>query len=428
MADDQNYRTMWKDMGLNLEKHDALLSVLGQLYSELFMTQKNRPMGMQYFDFVMSEVHGLRIKELLDARETGRKVIGAFCVFVPEEFVLALDGILVGLCAGADFGTDEAERYLPRNTCALIKSFFGFTLEQVCPYIKACDMIVGENTCDGKKKAYEIYKDLFDNLYVMDLPQMKNATGKGLLKAEYRKFIVQLEKLTGKKMDLAALKKGIELVNGKRRALQRLAKLRAHSPVPISGLDSLLTNQVYFYDDPVRFTDSLEKICDELEARVAVKEGVAPVDVPRILISGCPMAVPNWKVPAIIESTGAVIVGEESCVGERGTQVLTGATGDTLEQLIDHVVDRYWEIDCAIFTPNSSRLDHVRKMVIDYRADGVIHYALQFCSPYQIESNHVEKSLENNGIPVLRIDTDYSQEDTEQIRTRVEAFIERIRG
>jgi benzoyl-CoA reductase/2-hydroxyglutaryl-CoA dehydratase subunit BcrC/BadD/HgdB len=121
-----------------------------------------------------------------------------------------------------------------------------------------------------------------------------------------------------------------------------------------------------------------------------------------------------------------VIVGEESCVGERGTQHLTSDEGESVDALIDNIVDRYFKIDCAVFTPNPSRLEHIRKMAEDYKANGVIQYNIQFCGPYQIESGPVERTLEQEGIPVLRVDTDYSQEDSEQIRTRVEAFIERL--
>ena len=67
-----DYRPMWKELGLDLEAHDALLGVLGPLYAETFTKQPNRPAGMGYFDFVMSEVHGLRIKELMDAKQAGR--------------------------------------------------------------------------------------------------------------------------------------------------------------------------------------------------------------------------------------------------------------------------------------------------------------------------------------------------------------------
>ena len=423
-----DYRPMWIELGLDLEAHDALLGVLGSLYEQTFMKQHNRPAGMKYFDFVMSEVHGLRIKELVDARKQGRKVVGAFCAFIPEEIVLALDGVMVGLCAGAEFATAEAEKLLPRNTCALIKGFFGFALARVCPYLAASDVVVGENTCDGKKKSYEIFKDLVPRLYVMDLPHTKSAEGRSLLKAEFGRFAATLEDLTGKKLTFDALRRGIAAVNAKRSAMHRLARLRAADPAPISGLDALLMNQVYFYDDPARFTGSVNAICDELQQRADRGDGVAPKTTPRIVVSGCPMAVPNWKLPAIVERTGAVIVGEESCIGERGTQFLTTDAGRTVEELMDAIVDRYFKIDCAIFTPNPSRVEHVMRMVKDLDAHGVIHYGLQFCSPYQIEGGPVEKRLEHEGIPTLRIDTDYGQEDVGQLQTRVEAFVERLRG
>jgi len=422
-----DYKNMWKNLGLDLEAHDALLEVLGTGYQDIYMSQQDRPEGMGYFDFVVSEVHGLRIKELMDEKAAGRKVIGSFCVFVPEEIVRATDATLVGLCTGADFAMDEVEKLLPRNTCSLIKSAFGFKLGKVCPYLESADMIVGENTCDGKKKSYELLNNLVPNLYVMDLPQVKSAEGRALLKAEYLRFKKAVEELTGVTIDATRLKKGIEIVNNKRKAVHRLSSLRKADPAPISGLDALLANQVFFYDDPVRFTESVNKICDELEQRIEKKEGVFPEKTPRILMSGCPMALPNWKLPCIIETSGAVIVGEESCVGERGTRNLTDNSWDTVDELMEAIVDRYFQVDCAIFTPNSDRLDHIVEMAKTYKADGVIHYGLQFCQPYLMESMPVEKALEAKNIPSLRIETDYSMEDVEQLRTRVEAFVELLK-
>ncbi len=423
----ENYRSMWADLGLDLEAHDALLDVLGKAYQDIFLTQKNRPEAMGYFDFVMSEVHGLRIKELLDEKAAGRKIIGSYCVFVPEEITLAAGATLVGLCSGADFATEDVEKLLPRNTCALIKSSFGFKIGKVCPYLESADMLVGENTCDGKKKAYESLSNLVENLYVMDLPQVKSENSKALLKSEYQRFKTAVENLTGVSITVESLKEAIRTVNAKRAALHRLASLRKADPAPISGLDALLANQVFFYDNPARFTESVNKICDELEKRIRDKLGVFPEKTPRILVSGCPQAVPNWKIPWIVETAGAVIVGEESCVGERGIRNLTDETGKTVDDLLDAIVDRYFQVDCAIFTPNPERLDHIRQMAAEYKADGVIHYGLQFCQPYLMEAIPVEKALEEENIPCLRIETDYSMEDLGQLKTRVEAFVEQLR-
>ncbi len=63
----------------------------------------------------------------------------------------------------------------------------------------------------------------------------------------------------------------------------------------LAGHDALLANQVFFYDNPARFTESVNKICDELETRIQEKTGAFPANTPRILVSGCPQAVPNRR-------------------------------------------------------------------------------------------------------------------------------------
>jgi benzoyl-CoA reductase/2-hydroxyglutaryl-CoA dehydratase subunit BcrC/BadD/HgdB len=419
-----DYTEMWRNLGLNLENHAGLLSVLSEGYKNIYLSQKGRPKGMEYFDFVISEVHGLRIKEIADAKQAGRKVVGTFCVYVPEEIVLAADGGCIGLCAGAEVGSGEAEKFIPRNTCALIKAFMGFKLAGLCPYVELTDLIVGETTCDGKKKAYEVFQNITGKVYVMEIPNMKNEESKKLWHAEVVKFKETLEAITGKTIDVGGLKKGALLVNGKRRALQRLSRLRAADPAPISGLDALLINQVSFYDDPVRFTQMTNKLCDELEERTQQKIGVSPKGARRVLISGSPMAIPNWKLHSIIEGSGAVVVGEESCVGERNFRDLLDENFSTVDEALQKMADRYLEIDCACFTPNDERLENIKSMTQRLHADGVIHYALQFCTPYMMEAYKVEKAL--GKVPFMRMETDYSMEDVGQLKTRVEAFLEML--
>ncbi len=422
-----NYRHMWQDLGLNLEAHDQLLSVLGKAYKDIYFSQENRPKGMQYLDFVISEVHGLRIEELMEEKKKGNKVIGTFCVYVPEELILSVGGTCIGLCAGADIGIDEAEKVLPRNTCALIKSFMGFKLAGLCPYIQASDLVVGETTCDGKKKAYEILND-YKETYVMEIPHMKTERDRTLWKGEVLQFKEKLEEITGRKVTEENLRKGIDIVNGKRKALQRLSGLRRSNPSPISGLDAILVNQISFYDDPIRFTNNINILCDELEGRVKEGVGVANLDAPRILIAGSPMVAPNWKVPHIVETSGAIVVAEESCVGERNTRDLVEETGQTLDEMIDAIVDRYMKIDCACFTPNTERIEHILNLAQDFEVNGVIHYSIQFCTPYSMEAYKVEKALQQKGIPFLKIETDYGMEDMGQLKTRIEAFLEIVRG
>jgi len=139
------------------------------------------------------------------------------------------------------------------------------------------------------------------------------------------------------------------------------------------------------------------------------------------------MAVPNWKLPFVLESSGAVVVAEESCIGTRNTRDLVAEDGRTLDELIDRIVDRYLKIDCACFTPNVERIEHVVEMARALKVDGVVHYALQFCQPYTIESFKIERALRTAGIPLLKIETDYGMEDVDILKNRVQAFVEMIR-
>lgn len=418
-----DYTQLWDKLGLDLAAHQKLLEALPPTYYDVYLRQENRPQGMEYFDFVVSEIHGLRVQELHAFRQKGGRVVGTFCIFVPEELILAAGGVYVGLCAGIEIGTAQAESVLPRNICPLIKSFMGFKLARVCPYFESCDLLVGETTCDGKKKAFEVLAD-FAPVYVMETPQKKESRDRVLWLEEVRALAAKLEELTGNRISRGALTEAIRKVNAKRRALQRLGELRKADPPPISGRDALLIYQIAFYDDVDRFTAQVNALCDELEERVKNGVGVVPAGTPRLLVTGTPMAIPNWKVPYIVETSGAVIVAEELCTGARYYDALTDENGATLDDLLANVAARHLEADCACFTPNARRLEKIRDMVRQYRAAGVINYVLSFCDPYAVEAYQVEKSLKRAGIPLLKIETDYSQQDAGQLKTRVEAFLE----
>ncbi|KAF1086690.1 R-phenyllactate dehydratase beta subunit [Sporotomaculum syntrophicum] len=422
MAD---YRKMWESLGLNLEAHDQLMDILPPTYGTVFLNQENRPEAMEYFDFVFSEVHGQRIQELLDHKAADGKVIGAFCVYVPEEIIRAAGGICIGLCSGADIGTAQAEKVLPRNICPLIKSFMGFKLGKVCPYFESCDMVVGETTCDGKKKAFEILND-YVPVHVLETPHMKREKDKALWRSEVRDFLTEVEGYTGNKITLDSLRQAIKESNDKRRALLRLNELRRYDPAPISSKDCLLIEQIAMYDDVSRFTAQVNALCDELEKRVQESRGVTEPGAPRLILSGTPMALPNWKVPHVIETSGAVIVAEEMCTGLRYFENLVPEEGENIEQLVEAIADRYLDINCACFTPNEGRMKKLVTLAEELKADGVINCTLAFCDPYLVEANRVEKVLKGHHIPLLNLETDYGQEDSGQIKTRVEAFLEML--
>lgn len=422
MAD---YRKMWEDLGMDVEMHDQLCAVLPQAFGDVFLSQENRPEGMDYYNMVVADIHGIRPAELLEHQKKGGKVFGTFCVYVPDEIVFAADAIATGLCGGSQFWVPGGEKVLPTNTCPLIKASVGARIDRTCPFFRIADMYVGETTCDGKKKAWEILAEDVP-VHVMNLPQMKRAKDVQAWAEEIETFKNIVEEFTGNKVTADKLAESIKLINNKRKALERLYDLRKNETLPISGCDALLISQIAFYDDPARFTQMTNKLCDELEKRVADGVSVVPAGTKRIMLTGTPLAIPNWKLHNIVETSGAAVVCEEMCTGTRYFEKLVDESGTTLEEQYQALANRYMNINCACFTPNSGRIDDILRLAKEYKVDGIIDVNLKFCNLYDTEGYFVERAMKEAGIPVLGIETDYTDSDAQQLRTRVSAFIEML--
>ena len=417
---------MWADLGMDLETHDLLCAALPGAYGDVYLSQENRPENMAFYDFVVSDIHGIRPAELIELQKAGGKVFGTFCVYVPDEIVVACGGAVTGLCGGSQFWVPEGERVLPTATCPLIKASLGAHFGKTCPYFAVADVYVGETTCDGKKKAYEIL-GADKQTYVMDMPQMKRPQDIEKWTGEIAAFAKEVERITGKTLTAEALGDAIKLINEKRHALARVYEARkATNCIPISGRDALLVTQIAFFDDPARCAEMANKLADELEQRVANGVSVFPAGTKRILVTGTPLAIPNWKLHNIIETSGAAVVCEEMCTGTRYFEHDVDEGADTLEAQFQALSERYMKNNCACFTPNPGRIDDILRLVKEYHVDGVIDANLKFCTLYDVEKSSVAAALEAEGVPVLGLETDYTDNDAGQLRTRIQAFVEML--
>ena len=420
-----NYAKMWEELGMDLETHDQLSAVLPTAFGDTYLSQENRPEGMDFWDMVVADIHGIRPAELIEAQKNGQKVFGTFCVYVPDEVIIAANGIVTGLCGGSQFWVPDGEAVLPKSTCPLIKASVGARLGRTCPFFRIADMYIGETTCDGKKKAWEILgQDV--PMHIMDMPQMKRTKDINRWAAEITELANIVQEFTGNKITAEKLNNAIHIINEKRKALARVYEARKSDKLPISGKDVLLLTQIAFFDDPERCAQMTNRLADELDKRIADGISVFPEGTKRIMITGTPMAIPNWKLHHIIETSGAAVVCEETCTGTRYFENLVDETKTTLEEQYQAIAERYMKINCACFTPNTGRVEDILRLAKEYKVDGVIDVNLKFCCLYDTEGYTVEKTLRENNIPVLGIETDYTDADAEQLRTRIEAFIEML--
>lgn len=361
----------------------------------------------------------LAVKE---AKEKGIPVVGSYCTYFPKELPMAIGAAAVSLCSMSGETIEVAEQDLPKNLCPLIKASYGFAKTDKCPYFYFSDLIVGETTCDGKKKMYELMSQ-FKDVYVMQLPQSQDERGRKFWRESCLELKKKLEEKFGTVITDEAVRKAVHTENNVRRALQRFYGVMKYDPAPITGLE--LFRVLYgstFKLDRSGLADELNALTDKIEAEYAA--GKKLDKRPRILITGCPMGGATEKVIEAIENNGGVVVTYENC---SGAKAIEREVKEDTDDIYGAIADRYLGIGCSVMTPNHNRFELLNEMIDEYRVDGVVEMVLQACHTYSVESKSVRRFVTHDKeIPYIYIETDYSKTDVGQLNTRLAAFVEML--
>lgn len=359
----------------------------------------------------------LTVKELKDK---GIPIVGAYCTYFPREIAMAAGAATVGLCSTSDETIPVAEKDLPKNLCPLIKSSYGFAKTDKCPFFYFSDVVVGETTCDGKKKMYELMNDI-KPVFLMELPNSQSENALELWKKEVVRFKEYLEEKFDVEITEEKLRKASKLENEIRRSMKKVANIMKMDPTPISGHDlfKVLYGTTFKFDRqaiPGEINALVEKIESEYDKAREKK--------PRILITGCPIGGATEKLIKAIEENGAVVVSYENCTGEKSFDNLVD---ENAEDIYEALAKRYLDIGCSVMTPDKNRFDLLNRLIDEFKVDGVIEMDLQACHTYAVESHSIRKFVtKEKNIPYIAIETDYSMADVGQINTRVAAFIEML--
>lgn len=355
------------------------------------------------------------------AKSEGRSVIGFYCLYSPAEIAVAANAIPLPLCGTKNDPIEKAEEFLPRNLCPLIKSSFGFAASGTCPYFNFSDMIVADTTCDGKKKMFELMSD-YRPVHVLQLPQ--NQTKEMALPMwieEVKRFRELIAKETGNPISDDDLRSAISLLNKERRTFKKLMDLAQNKPSPISSMELLeIMFKTGFFADKEQGIAIIEEIIADIQKRVENDSAPLTHNAPRVLLTGVPVGLGCEKVVRIIEESGANVVCFENCSGYKKTFQV-----DETKDPIVALAEQYLEIPCSVMSPNPLRFEMLASMIEDFKVDKMVDLTWQGCHTYNIESYNVEKFIRDRfNLPFLHLETDYSQSDTEQLRTRIEAFLE----
>lgn len=371
---------------------------------------------LEWFDHMVS--HALAYAK--EQKAAGRKIVGIMCEYTPREVIFAAGGIPVCLCGGDVEQIPAAEQVLPANLCPLIKSTYGYHRNHSNPFLEMADLLVAETTCDGKKKMYELMAEERP-LYVLELPQRAgDPDALAYWTREVRKLGAELERRFGTRITDEALRAAIRRMNEERRLRRELATLMSRTTPPYTGRQLL---------DLKSLISCIPADVDhyrEILAWAAEQRGdPALATRTRVLMTGVPVPHMSEKVVNLVEEHRGLVVAMENCTG------LKPILDDIDEQAADPwqaIAAKYFHLPCSVLTPNTERLNLLRRLVREYRPQAVVELIWQACLTYDVESHRIRRLVEEElDLPYLRIETDYSPSDSARIAVRIEALIETAR-
>ncbi len=359
-----------------------------------------------------------------EIKEKNGKIAGTFCSFAPVEILDAAGIHIVNLCGTSDETIIDAESDLPKNMCPLIKSSYGAAISRNGGYSSFTDIIIGETTCDGKKKMYELLSE-FKDMHIMQLPQGIDRSYSPLMwEKEVRLLIKILEEKFEVEITEEKLRKATSFRNKYRTLYGELLELSKLEPPAITGFDAYKILEGYkFSFNLSEEYKQLERLINEIKKDY--KEGKNHIDnkAKRILITGCPLGGVLDKIVNTIESSGGVVVCFENC---DGIKPIRNNVNENAGDIVKAIADRYLNIGCSVMTPNNRRMELLSELVKEFKVDGVIEVLLQTCHPYTVEQRAVKQLMANIHLPYMAIETDYSDSNIGQIKTRIAAFMEML--
>ena len=355
------------------------------------------------------------------AKAEGRPIVGILCEYTPREIIMAAGAVPICLCGGSVEMIAPAERDLPANLCPLIKSTYGFHVEKENPFLEMADLVVAETTCDGKKKMYELMA-ASRPMYILELPQKPDEPDAfAHWFGELKRLKEELDRRFRVKITDAKLRKAIAAMNRERALRRALAELMKADAPPLTGRELLdLKSSISCIPQDLAAYEAALRM---LPGRQSVSDAGSRV---RVLMTGVPMVHGAERVLEIVEKVGGLVVAMENCTGVKPT---LEDVDEKAKDPMRAIAEKYFHLPCSVMTPNERRLEALRKMAKEYRADCIIELVWQACLTYDVESHRVKRLAEEElKMPYLRIETDYSPSDSARIAVRVEALFETVRA
>ena len=346
-------------------------------------------------------------------KKTGKKVIGYFCTYVPEEIMYAA-GILPVRVMGGHESATIADDHIAWVYCSFCHDVLAQGLKGKYNYL---DGIVNSYGCNHMRQTFWSWREhvpvsFSDHLYIPYY--IRHRASKVLIHEELKKFKQHLEEWLGKTISSEDLDRAIRIYNTNRWLLMQIYELRKSENPPISGVEAMQVVLAGIFMDKVEHNQLLEQLLQELKRRKIDTENKV-----RLMLVGTEND--DTEVVGLIESLGGIVVIDDHCTGSRYFWGEVTPEKDRLSALTNRLIDKPL---CPVRDLETEyRSDRIVELAKEYNVQGVILLQQKFCDPLAYDMMYVPPALEKVGIHTLTLELDIIN-PIAQLRTRIEAFLE----
>ena len=351
-----------------------------------------------------------------DWKSNGGCVVGFTCSYVPEEIIHAAGLLPYRIEARGCSDTDLADVYMHRFNCTYARCILQEGLSGHYDFLDGMCLL---NGCEQIRRLYEIWdkERKADYMYMVTVPHSVYERGMKWYREELFNFKEKLSSDFGKRCSRRDLADSIKVHNETRRLIMDLYGMRKAETVPISGADALRIILSAYIMPKETYNNLLKLALADIRTRAGKTDYNA-----RLLVGGS--AVDSADLFELIEAMGGMIVADTLCYGSRQFHLQVSEDGDPLDALANTY---YVRNPCPrMMNEYKNRLKYTEDLAVDSKVDGVILQKIVFCDNHAVDSTMLADDLEAKGIPTMVLERDHMLTDTGRLRTRVEAFMERI--
>ncbi|MDY6795385.1 MAG: 2-hydroxyacyl-CoA dehydratase family protein [Actinomycetota bacterium] len=355
---------------------------------------------------------------LADLGLRGERMIAFFCTYTPEEIIYAAGFIPVRLM-GAVRTITHADAHLQAYCCSLARTDLDMALAGELHYLEGAVFV---QTCDTMQRLSDIWRRNTDFKFHGDLVlpiRMGEETSLPFLEEELRRFRGAIEEYLGEPMYDDTINQNIYIYNRNRKLIERLYRLRANNPGIIDGLAATACVVAGFWMRREEHNQMLQELLKGLEGTEPVEDGRTP-----LLVGGSVCSTPDLM--ELLLELDADVVDDDLCCGHRYIDAMVQEGGDPVEA----IAERMWRrVNCpAKHQCREDHADFLMHRVEESGARGVVFFLQSFCEPHLFDIPYLKGLLQERDIPSLVLESELQSFSRGQLRTRLQAFMETIRG